>query len=373
MRNRLFVALLLSSNLLSCASEDAGEATADKETIASEANVGKADWSFDPCTRNGWYGDGECDWFCPQKDTDCGPATLFSTPSGEHARYPVVLHHGFAGGHKWIFAWDGVKEALESDGNIVVQTEVPPFDAIEIRAEQLRKVVDDVLLRSGAAKVNIIAHSMGGLDARYLITTLGYGDRVASLTTISTPHYGTNAADLGLRLVPGVADPAVNALAELLGTSISDMGERADVRAALEDLSEAGSVDFNAQHPNDERVVYESWAGVSSVLGLTRYASDKELLSACDNVFIANPGTFDRVRAEFIALAPVIGAGKNGKWHDGLVAVKSSKWGRFRGCIPADHSEEVGQFSTLIPNPNTGFDHRTFYRTLVGELAAKGL
>ena len=40
-------------------------------------------------------------------------------------------------------------------------------------------------------KVNIIAHSLGGLDARQMLTHLGMGSRVASLTTVGTPHRGT--------------------------------------------------------------------------------------------------------------------------------------------------------------------------------------
>ena len=51
-----------------------------------------------------------------------------------------------------------------------------------------------------ARKVNIIAHSMGGLDARYAIAKLGLADRVASLVTIGTPHLGTPLANLGARL-----------------------------------------------------------------------------------------------------------------------------------------------------------------------------
>src|SRR5207249_8887306 len=45
--------------------------------------------------------------------------------------------------------------------------------------------------------VNIVAHSMGGLDARYAISQLGLGGRVASLITIGTPHLGTPLADAG--------------------------------------------------------------------------------------------------------------------------------------------------------------------------------
>lgn len=70
---------------------------------------------------------------------------------------------------------------------------------LEERAEDLRKQVERVLARPpGRSKVHIIAHSMGGLDARYMITKLGMASRVCSLTTIGTPHWGSSFADWGL-------------------------------------------------------------------------------------------------------------------------------------------------------------------------------
>jgi triacylglycerol lipase len=64
------------------------------------------------------------------------------------------------------------------------------------RAEDLRATVERILAPRGpGAKVNIIGHSMGGLDARYMIAKLGMADRVASLVTIGVPHLGTAVAD----------------------------------------------------------------------------------------------------------------------------------------------------------------------------------
>ena len=66
---------------------------------------------------------------------------------------------------------------------------------VDLRAEQLRNRVNEVLASTGAQKVNIIAHSMGGLDARHMIVDKGMADRVANLVTIGTPHLGTILAD----------------------------------------------------------------------------------------------------------------------------------------------------------------------------------
>ena len=67
--------------------------------------------------------------------------------------------------------------------------------SVRDRAADLKTHVEGVLTKNGAEKVHIIAHSMGGLDARVMIVELGMADKVASLTTIGTPHYGSPVAD----------------------------------------------------------------------------------------------------------------------------------------------------------------------------------
>lgn len=67
---------------------------------------------------------------------------------------------------------------------------------LELRAGQLRDRVREVMASEGVNKVHIIAHSMGGLDARHMIVDKGMADHVASLTTIGTPHLGTSLASL---------------------------------------------------------------------------------------------------------------------------------------------------------------------------------
>jgi triacylglycerol lipase len=88
---------------------------------------------------------------------------------------------------------------------------------------------------------------MGGLDSRYLISTLRYGDRIASLTTISTPHGGSAVADVILGELPGDADRALNAIADVFGATFSDVKGNSHLRAALEALAEASVDSFNAR------------------------------------------------------------------------------------------------------------------------------
>ena len=77
----------------------------------------------------------------------------------------------------------------------VFNTNVDFAGSLVKRAEQLKIQVENVLNETGAEKVHIIAHSMGGLDARMMIVDFEMADKVASLTTLGTPHFGTILAD----------------------------------------------------------------------------------------------------------------------------------------------------------------------------------
>jgi len=339
----------------------------DKAQAAQEAEAGKED-GIDWCSIAGWYGDGVCDRFCRSLDSDC--PVLGSEPAGSATRYPIVLHHGLAGGRDWILTYSGIREALVADDHVVFQEQVPPFASVEARGEVLRQTIDRVLLTTGAEKVNIIAHAMGGLDARYVISTLGYGDRVASLTTMSTPHRGAALADLALSLNPG--DPLLNAFARLIGAAVSDVGQNPDLRGALEAMAEKNAARFNAQNVDDARVYYQSWSGVASLLGRGADRERAAVKSVCEGKLSILPGTFDKMRLEFAPFTSIVGHGSAGDPHDGMVTVASAKWGNFLGCVPADHSDEIGRMTTGRPNPSTSFDPQRFWRQVAFDLTARG-
>ncbi len=96
----------------------------------------------------------------------------------------------------------GVVPYLKDSGNVAKAIGVHPWQTIEYRAHQIKEIIEnDSELNSGP--INLIGHSMGGLDARYLVSVLGASDRIASITTIASPHRGSILADLVL-WVPGV-------------------------------------------------------------------------------------------------------------------------------------------------------------------------
>ncbi len=108
------------------------------------------------------------------------------------SKYPIILVHGIAAKQLRILnAFGQIGKELEKEGYKVYVADTDGFGSVENNAAQLKKYIERVLAETGAEKVNIIAHSKGGLDSKYMITRLRMEDSVASLTTLCTPHKGS--------------------------------------------------------------------------------------------------------------------------------------------------------------------------------------
>lgn len=323
---------------------------------------------------------------CAAREALSDAARPFTVGRVEVTRNPIVLHHGFNASRTNDWSFWKVKEALEADGHRVYVTQVEPFAGVPTRAKSLAAQIDVALSDTCAAreldaatcartvKVNLVAHSMGGLDARYLAASLHYAPKLASVTTISSPHRGTAIADVALGLLPdqGRGADVVNHLAACFGRTFTaaELTTDTDVHAALASLSVANAAAFDAANPDQPGVYYQSWAGVSRAVGGPRTAAGRdEVLAACDGVYHGDPGRADFMAASLIPGSFAVGLGE---LQDGMATVASAKWGTFRGCFPADHLDEVGQVKHDGPNGYTGFDHLAFYRVLASDLAARG-
>lgn len=241
-------------------------------------------------------------------------------------RHPVVLAHGLFGfdvvdtrGVRREY-FQGVSDRLRAAGCTVHRARVAPVAAIPTRAQALAEFV----LALPHRKVNIIAHSMGGLDARYAIARLGLGSRVASLTTIGTPHQGTPLADVGLALIDQRL--GVGRVLERLGVELE----------AFHDLTTARAAQFNSVVPDVRGVAY------ASVVGVVRRKTHAHPL----------------LLASWLYLLGAAGA------NDGVVPASSQLWGDLLAEIDADHWAQIGRSSA--------FDASAFYEQLVRELRGRG-
>ena len=107
-------------------------------------------------------------------------------------KYPIVLVHGVALKEKRHFrAFGKIKEELTKCGYEVYIADTDAFGTVENNSLQLKEYVEKILENTGAQKVNLIGHSKGGLDSKEMILSLGMEDKVASLTTLCTPHKGS--------------------------------------------------------------------------------------------------------------------------------------------------------------------------------------
>ena len=114
---------------------------------------------------------------------------LIREPAPAPAAAPILLIHGVlcnAG------VWHPFKRWLERRriGPVYTLSYVPPLASIELFAEQAAGKIDEILAVTGASRVVVVTHSMGGLVMRAYLRRHG-GRKVARLVTIGAPHQGS--------------------------------------------------------------------------------------------------------------------------------------------------------------------------------------
>jgi triacylglycerol lipase len=269
-----------------------------------------------------------------QKQWQAGGSRLLLRPTRANrvTRYPLVFCHG-------MLAFSTLRMQMPADANYfsplrqflsqrgfrVLFPQVAPTAGVAARAAELR----DLILRWTEEPVNIIAHSMGGLDARYLITHLGMADRVRSLTTVSTPHRGTYIADWFTahfhHRIP-------------LLLTLQALGFNVD---GFRDCRLAACQAFNATTPDMPGVQYFSYGGETPTARLSPV-----------------------LRRAWNILTPVEGP------NDGLVSVASARWGEYLGTVHADHFAQTPD--AVMLRPGEDFDSLGFFTRLVEDLARRG-
>ena len=244
---------------------------------------------------------------------------------------PIVLAHGLLGfarmavrGIELATYFRGIPRFLEQAGNRVILSAVPATGSIASRAESLKRAI---LAHADREPVHVIAHSMGGLDARHMITHLGMAGNVLSLTTLGTPHRGTCFADTGVDFTEKIG---------LFGWL-----RRSPINhEAFEDLRTDAAARFNAETPDSPKVRYFSVAGSKR---------RHEMLYA--------------LRFSYDLIAPTEGP------NDGLVSVRSAKWGEILGEWNCDHVNMVGWTGPRERLLGYSIDVRPKYREIVERLA----
>ena len=261
-------------------------------------------------------------------------------------RYPILLVHGvFFRDNRLFNYWGRIPKELEANGATVFYGNQPSAASVADCAAALKERILEISRKTGAEKVNIIAHSKGGLDSRYAIANLGIGDHVASLTTVNTPHRGCLFADYLLTKIPVETKDTV---AKAYNTALGKLGEKdADFLAAVNDLTDSHCQYLDSRMPLPEGIFCQS---IGSVLTAARGGSF--------------PLNFSYRLVKYFS-------GEN----DGLVSEDSFAWGekytllRSSGKQGISHADIIDLTRENIP----GFDVREFYVGLVQDLKERGL
>jgi triacylglycerol lipase len=220
-----------------------------------------------------------------------GSATVTSNYS--QTKYPIIMAHGLGGVISSVSSqyFYGINQDLTSNGASVFVTQVSSYDSSYVRGEQLLGEVKQILAITGAKKVNLIGHSQGVLDSRYVAAMIPAS--IASLTGVGGPNLGSPVADDVQKVlnspVGGIFSPAisagVNAYFSMLDLKASGQQYSQSSLAVLSQLSTAGMTAFNKQFPQamptttcgqgaaqvtsgSNKVNYYSWGGTSKSTNL---------------------------------------------------------------------------------------------------------
>jgi triacylglycerol lipase len=266
-------------------------------------------------------------------------------------KYPIMLIHGCGfRDRKYFNYWGRITAALEEEGAHIYYGNQDSWGNVQYNAAVIKMSLNKILAESNKDKVNIIAHSEGGLEARYMISSLDMADKVASLTTVATPHHGSAFIDLLCKLPERLFRLAAfftNPFFRFLGD------QNPDFYTTCRQFSTSHMKVFNEQNPNSPSVYYQSYAAV--------------MKNPFSDLFLFWPNLI-------ISLLE----GEN----DGLVTPKSAAWTNFRGVLRGatrrgiSHADEVDMRRmnySKKPHKTGVTDIRQLYIDIVSELKQKGL
>ncbi|NFG62842.1 MULTISPECIES: triacylglycerol lipase [unclassified Clostridium] len=258
-------------------------------------------------------------------------------------KYPLVLVHGVGFRDlKYINYWGRIPKELIRNGATVYYGNQEAWGTIIYNAQDIKDKILQIIMETGVEKVNIIAHSKGGLDARYMVSKLDMKDFVASLTMISSPHGGCKFVDIACK----IPNRIYKFIAKLFDKYYRILGDKnPDFYTASRQFSTYHSKKFNEEVKDVDKVYYQSYASVVK------------------NVF-----------SDYVVAIPYILVKLTEGENDGLVAIDSAKWGEFKGVLKSKYRRGIshGDIIDLRRDDYKGFDVIEKYVEIVSDLKNKG-
>lgn len=260
-------------------------------------------------------------------------------------KYPVLLVHGvFFRDSKYFNYWGRVSSELIKNGAVVYygehQSALSTVDSALELGERIKNIVDE----SGCGKLNIIAHSKGGLDCREAIANGGISDYVASVTTINTPHRGCYFADHLLEKIP---NRIKNKAAVMYNSAARAAGDKnPDFLSAVNDLR------HSVCEQRDKELGVPSGIYCQSFGSIQKNSRSGKFPLNLSHGYVKH---FD-------------GA------NDGLVSEGSFSWGHRYVLVTTEGKRGISHGDMIDLNRENieGFDVREFYVDIVNDLKNKG-
>lgn len=257
-------------------------------------------------------------------------------------RYPIIFVHGAGFEDKYdlienLGSWGKIPKFVRKQGIPIFFGKTKAWASVVENAEVLKCNILRYQNEYNIEKFNIIAHSMGGIEARYMITHLDMAQHVASLTTISTPHRG-------LKTIDKLSHTALyQKVIELLATKY--FGNYEQFLAMSLRLKYSNCTLFNRETPNVEGVYYQSYgADMKSAIYDPLLSIPHKIISYYD--------------------------GEN----DGLVPIKSAKWGEYKGVFKSQGLRGLSHRDLIdMHKESTKEDIIQNYIEIILELERQGL
>ena len=255
-------------------------------------------------------------------------------------KYPIVLVHGVALKDFLNFkAFGKIEKILCKEGYSVYTAPHDAFGTIENNAQQIKEFILQVAKQENVDKVNIIAHSKGGLDTLYMIDRLNMGEYVASLTFLSTPHKGSVIATK-LYSLPKFIRNVIAGLVNMLYRIAGD------------------------KHPDSLEVCRCLMLSDDNIL---------ECFESHDGIYMQSYSSeMKKERDDFVMGIPLLFSHHyEGKPSDGMVSTESSQYANYRGNA-VNSSISHTQIVDFMTNKKKKERVFSFYKTLCKELEALG-
>jgi triacylglycerol lipase len=286
-------------------------------------------------------------------------------------KYPIVLIHGFAWKDMKIAEyWYKIPEYLREQGATVYVTNQDAWNSHKERAGQVAVEIGDFIHEQKCDKVNLVCHSQGSMDARWLIEKLEMKNKdgrltpakqlIASYTSIAGVHRGSKIADIVVNGIPKTIRPRLaRGLDKVAGLILHDKDPN-----AWEAVKELGTEYMNEIFNKECPMVDDSNGGEKDGIYYQSYTTRIRL-----GVFLSMCPADRLLIPTWLILKHIDGE------NDGVVSVSCAKFGKFRGVKAGIsfgpgicHLAQINQFVGLV----CFFNAKKWMAEIVSDLKSLG-